>query len=66
MDLIGHIICLLFLMIMPPVSTFIMLVYWICRYFRNRLFPKDDNNIMTEEKEAELKNIIENIRNGNK
>lgn len=65
MDLIGHIICLLFLITMPPVSMFIMLVYWIYRYFRNRLPPKNDNHVMTEEKETELRNIIEDIRNGN-
>lgn len=60
MDLIGHIICLLLLMTMPPVSMIIMLVYRIYRYLTGRLPPKE----MTEEEERKLRDIIEDIRNG--
>lgn len=62
MDLIGYAVSLLFLITIPPVSTLIMLVCWIYHYFTGRL---NNDYVMTEEEEAELRNMIKDLLNDN-
>lgn len=61
MDLIGYAIGLLLLITMPPVSIIIILVCKIYRHLKSHLPP----HVMTKEEEARLRQIIEDIRNGN-
>ena len=68
MDFIRYIVSFLFIIMTPPVSMLFMLIYWIYCHFSGHLSSKDKDSCytMTEAEEAELMQIIEDLRNEEK